>query len=77
MGSSLQQNTRLSSWLRIKASRNFRSESSTMMDIIHMMTMLRMTDMMTKMTSESCIICSLNHIDTAPGLPRLKGKGYM
>ena len=40
-----------------------------------MMTMMRMMDMMTKMTSESQIICSSDHIDTTPGLSRLKAKG--
>ena len=40
-----------------------------------MMTMMRMMDMMTKMTLECPIICSLNNIDTAPGLSRLKAKG--
>ena len=40
-----------------------------------MMTMMRMMDMMTKMTSECPIISSLNHIDTVPGLFRLRAKG--
>ena len=44
------------------------------MAMIHMMTMMRMMDMMTKRTSECRIICSSNHIDTVPGLSRLKAK---
>ena len=40
-----------------------------------MMTMMRMMDMMNKMTSEWPIIRSSNHIDTAPGVSRLKAKG--
>ena len=43
-GRSRQQNTRVSSWLRIKAFRNFRWKSSTMKHMIHMMTMMRMMD---------------------------------
>ena len=31
--------------------------------------------MMTKMTLECPIICSSNHIDTAPGLSHLKARG--
>ena len=46
-----------------------------MEDMIPMMTMMRMMDMMTKMTSECLIIRSSNHIDTAPGLSRVKAKG--
>ena len=40
-----------------------------------MMTMMRMMDMITKMTSECPIMSALNHIDTVPGLSRLKAKG--
>ena len=40
-----------------------------------MMTMMRMMDMMTKMTSECPIICSSENIDTMPRLSRLKAKG--
>ena len=40
-----------------------------------MMTVMRMMDMLTKMTSECPIISSLNHINAAPGLSRLKAKG--
>ena len=39
-----------------------------MKHMIHMMTMMRMMDMMTRMIPECPIICSLNHIDDAPGL---------
>ena len=39
-----------------------------------MMTMMRIMDMRTKMTSECFIIRLLNHIDTVPGLSRLKDK---
>ena len=74
-GSGRQQNTRVSSWLRIKATRNFRWESSTMKHMIHMMTMMRMMDRMTRMIPECPIICSLNHIDAAPGLIGLNTKG--
>ena len=74
-GSGRQQNTRVSSWFKVKASQSLRRESSTMKDMIHMMTMMGMMDMMTKMTSECPIICSWNHIDTAPGLSPLKAKG--
>ena len=52
----------------------FRMGSFTMKDMIHMMTMMRIMDMMTKMTSECPIICSSNHIDTAPGLSCLKAE---
>ena len=74
-GSSRQQNTRVLSWLRIKAFRNFGLESSTMKHMIHMMTMMRMMDGMTRMTPECPIICSSNHIDDASGLfcPHAKG----
>ena len=47
------------------------------MDVIHIMTMVRMMDVMTKMTSECPIICSSNHIDTAPGLSRAKPRVYV
>ena len=65
----------MSSWLRIKASRNFRSESSEMKHMIHMMAMMGMMDGMTRMTPECPIICSSNHIDDAYGLlcPHAKG----
>ena len=74
-GSSRQQNTSVSSWLRIKAFRNFRWKSSTMKHMIHMMTMIGMMDGMTRMIPECPIICSSNHIDGAPGLfcPYAKG----
>ena len=74
-GHSRQQNTRVSSWLRIKAFQNFLWESSTTMHMIHMMTMMRMMDMMTSMIPECPIICSLNHIDDASGLFCLNAKG--
>ena len=74
-GHSPQQNTGVSSWLRIKAFRSFRWESSTMKHMIHMMTMMRMMDRMTRMIRECPIICSSNHIDDAPGLFRLNAKG--
>ena len=45
-----------------------------MKDMIHM-TIMGIMDMMTNMTLECPIICSSNHIDTAPGLSRLKAKG--
>ena len=65
----------MSSWLRIKASRNFRSESSEMKHMIHMMAMMGMMDGMTRMTPEGPIICSSNHMDDASGLlcPHAKG----
>ena len=74
-GSSQQQNTRVSSWLRIKAFRIFGLESSTMKHLIHMMTMMRMMDGMTRMTPECPIIRSSNHIDDVSGLlcPHAKG----
>ena len=43
-----------------------------MKHMIHMMNMMRVMDMM---TSECLIICSSNHIDTAPGLSPPKAKG--
>ena len=65
----------MSSWLRIKASRNFRSESSEMKHMIHMMAMMGMMDGMTRMTPECPIICLSNHIPDASGLlcPHAKG----
>ena len=74
-GSSRQQNTRVSSWLRIKAFRIFGLESSTMKHMIHMMTMVRMMDMMTRMIPECPIICSSNHIGDAPELFSANAKG--
>ena len=74
-GSSRQQNTRVSSWLRIKTFQNFRWESSKMKHMIHMMIVMRMMDMMTGMIPECPNICSSNHIDDVPGLfcPNAKG----
>ena len=74
-GPSRQQKAIVSSWLRIKASRNFRLESSEMKHMIHMMAMMRMMDGMTRMTPECPIICPSNHIDDACGLfcPHAKG----
>ena len=74
-GSSRQQNTRVSSWLRIMAFRIFGLESSEMKHMIHMMTMMRMMDGMTRMIPECPIICFSNHIDDASGLlcPHAKG----
>ena len=46
-----------------------------MKHMIHMIHMMRSMDMVTKMTPECPIICSWNHMDTAPGLSRLKTKG--
>ena len=65
----------MSSWLGIKASRNFRSESSEMKHMIHMMAMMGMMDGMTRMTPVCPIICLSNHIDDASGLlcPHAKG----
>ena len=40
-----------------------------------MMTMMKMMAMTTEMNSEGPMICSSYHIDTAPGLSRLKAKG--
>ena len=75
-GLSRQQNTRVSSWLKIKAFRSFRLESSEMKHMIHMMTMMRMMDRMTRMIPECPIISFSNHIDAVPGLfgPHAKGK---
>ena len=74
-GSSRQQNTSLSSWLRIMAFRIFGLESSTMKRMIYMMTIIGMMDGMTRMTPECPIICSSNHIDDVSGLfcPHAKG----
>ena len=63
-----QQNTRVSSWLRIMAFRIFGFNLSEMKHMIHMMTMMGMMDGMTRMTPECPIICSSNHIDDASGL---------
>ena len=65
----------MSSWLRIMAFRIFGLESSTMKRMIHMMTMMRMMDGMTRRTPECSIICSSNHMDDASGLfcPHAKG----
>ena len=46
-----------------------------MKHMIHMMTKMRMMDMMTRMIPESPLICSSNHIDDASGLFRLNAKG--
>ena len=46
-----------------------------MKHMIHMTTMMRMMDMMTRMIAECPIICSSNHIDDAPGLFCLNAKG--
>ena len=54
--------------VEVKASRNFRLESSEMKHMIHMMAMMRMMDGMTRMTPECPIICPSNHIDDVSGL---------
>ena len=46
-----------------------------MKHMTHMMTMMGMMDMKTRMIPECPIICSSNHLDDAPGLSCLNAKG--